>query len=257
VIKTLSKNRLKFYQKLKQKKYRDQEDLYLISGLRAVQLALENDADKCVEIIIDESKTDHLLELDTGHFKEISSVSTKDFKALSDEKSPQGICLISKKPSTIFNSEALHKGRIIFLDRINDPGNLGTIIRSTAWFGIKDILLSSNSTDPFQPKVVRSSAGAINSIHIYENIDVDRIIEIKTKGYKLYATALKDGQDLSLIHFEDKALFMFGSEANGLAKEYENLCDEKIVIKKTGSGESLNLANAVSIVMYQSSQGAK
>ena len=252
MIKPLSKNKLKFYQKLNQKKYRDQEELYLISGLRGVQSAFENDPDNCLEIVVEETKTGFLSDLGNIRQKQISTVSLKDFKTLNNEKNPQGICLVAKKPATVFNIKAIGDGRIIFLDRINDPGNLGTILRSAAWFGIKKILLSPNSTDPFQPKVVRSSAGTINAVQIFENVDPQEIAMVKSEmGYKIFATDVIDGQDLSSIAFDKKTLFMFGSEAHGLAKEYEDLCDEKICIQKAGSGESLNLSNAVSIVLYQ------
>ncbi len=258
MLNPLSKNRLKFYQKLNQKKFRDQEGLYLISGMRGVQSALENDVNNCVEIIVEDTKTDFLLNLKDEYQKEASTVSKKNFQALCDEKTPQGICLIAKKPGTIFNIGAISSGRIIFLDRINDPGNFGTILRSAAWFGIKTILLSTNSADPFQPKVVRSSAGAINAVQIFENVNPVEIEAIKSeKGFQIFATHVKEGENLSSITFDNDVLFMFGSEAHGLAKEYENLCDRKILIHKTGSGESLNLANAASIVMYQASQSAE
>jgi len=252
LLKSLSKNKLKFYQKLNQKKFRDQENLYLISGSRGVESVLKNDAGNCIEIIIDETKKDFISNFDNYQQTEISIVSTKEFQALNDEINPQGICVVAKKPSTVLDMSDVNEGQIIFLDRINDPGNLGTILRSAAWFGIKTILLSPNSADPFQPKVVRSSVGAINSVEIFENVGLQELERIKLeKGYKLWATDVTNGRNLSTIIFDLKTLFMFGSEAHGLTEEYVNICDEKIMIQKTGIGESLNLANAVSIVMYQ------
>ncbi|KAA3613202.1 MAG: RNA methyltransferase [Calditrichaeota bacterium] len=254
MLKPLSKNRIKFYQKLNQKKFRDKENLYIISGLRGVQSALENDAGCAFEIIIEDGKENLLEKIGINQHKNATTVSAKDFKLLNDEINPQGICLIAKKTATAFNVDLIQPGQIIFLDRISDPGNLGTILRSAAWFGIKTILLSANSADPFQPKVVRSSAGAINSVSIFENVTSLEISQIKSqKDYKIFGTDVVNGRSLAATTFSEKTLFLFGSEAHGLDNEYKNLCDENTLIPKTGTGESLNLANAASIVMYQAS----
>ena len=141
---------------------------------------------------------------------------------------------------------------ILFLDRISDPGNLGTIIRSAEWFGFKTILLSSNSADPFQPKVVRSSAGTLLNITIFENVEASQLENLKNElGFKIYATDISDGQDIAQFKFAQKSIIMMGSEAHGLNPELAKICDEKIYIKRSGSGESLNLANAATIIMYQ------
>jgi RNA methyltransferase, TrmH family len=252
MLRPLSKNRLKFYQKLNQKKYRDQEKLYLISGLRAVQSALENDKNNCVELIFEESKEGLLLNLETGSVKQQSTVSSKDFRSLCDEKSPQGICLVAKKPTTDFELNKIKNGPILLLDRISDPGNLGTIIRSAAWFGIEAVLLSPGSADPFQPKVVRASVGAINVVQIFEEVGIGELEQIKSqKDFSFFATDVSGGTELSSTKFNKTTLIMFGSEAHGLANEYKNLADSKLLIKKIGNGESLNVANAAAIIMYQ------
>lgn len=253
MLNSLSKNRVKTLQKLNQKKYRDLEKLYLISGLRGVKSALENNPASGLEIIITNDKSSLLTNLFFDKSKiPVYTVSEKEFQSLSQEQTPQGICLVAQKPETNFDLDLVSSDRFLFIQGINDPGNLGTIIRSAAWFGFNTLLLSRNSADPFQPKVVRSTAGAINSLYIFENIDAYEIIQIKNKtNCSVYSTHATDGVSLEKVNFENKMILMFGSEAQGLSAEFEELNDQKISISRLGKGESLNLANAVSIMLYQ------
>jgi len=253
-LKELSKNRLKFLHKLNQKKYRDSENLFIISGLRAVKTTLENPNTRLVECIYSKETINLAEEIlkKSGHDITQSFLSEKDFSKLVDEKTPQGVCLVVQKPATKFLLEKVSGNFLLFLDRINDPGNLGTIIRSAEWFGFKTLLLSNHSADPFQPKVVRSSVGTLLNISIFENVESDQLIELKTElGYTVYATDTNNGNDISQFKFSEKSIIMMGSEAHGLNPLYQSLYNEKISITGKGDGESLNLANAASIIMYQ------
>lgn len=251
MITSLSKNRLKQLTKLHQKKYRDLDKQFLISGLRAVQEVLKN-PQSCVEIIIEESKSDILFELNAKDIAGIQqySLTAKDFNGLVDEKNPQGICLVVEMPTK--NDPGKIDGQnILYLDKINDPGNLGTIIRSAAWFGINAILLSPQSADPYQIKVTRSTAGNILNLPIYQEVDIDHLKDLKKSGYSLIGTNVSHGKEISLMKFPAKRLFLLGSEAHGLNKELQDICEEVCYIKRFGKGDSLNLANAASIIMHQ------
>jgi RNA methyltransferase, TrmH family len=260
MIPVLSKNRLKFLNKLKQKKFRDSENLFIISGLRAVKMLLENPVARPVEAIFTPGRQEMAVDIfkGSGHVVPQFELPEKDFQTLVEEKTPQGICLVAQKPDTSFAPEKVTGTFVLFLDRISDPGNLGTILRSAEWFGFATVLLSKNSADPFQPKAVRSSAGTLLNLTILENVEAQQLRELKKeKGFKAYATVIKDGSDISKIEFAGKSIIMLGSEADGLDSRLEKLSDEKISITRIGSGESLNLANAASIIMYQAVNNKK
>lgn len=249
----LSNQKLKYYHKLNQKKYRDSESLYLTSGLRAVQSVIANNLKSIITLIVSKESIDLLDGINVSRKDHlISTISKQDFAKLNNEKTPQGICAVVRRPETKFNEKQLSK-RIVFLEKINDPGNLGTIIRSAAWFGYTTLLLSTKCADPFQPKAVRSSAGEISALQILENVGSKDIKRLQSKyNYRIYGTDVSQGHDLSSLFFAEKTLLMLGSEAHGLSAEYIKLSETKINISKRGSGESLNLANAASIIMYQS-----
>ena len=226
----------------------------MISGLRAVKTALENEQARFLECIVTEDKINLLDQVfkNSHHIIPQFSTSEKDFSRLVDEKTPQGICLVAQKPATSFTLDKFLGNKILYLDRINDPGNLGTIIRSAEWFGFNTILLSPESADPYQPKVVRSSAGIILNISIVENVTINQIQQLKNEmNFKVYGTEIIEGRNITNFQFAKKLIIMMGSEAHGLDSELLKICDDKISIDRIGKGESLNLANAAAIIMYQ------
>ena len=122
------------------------------------------------------------------------------------------------------------------------------------WFGFKDILLSSNCTDPFAPKTVRSSAGYITHCRVYENIDTAGLKALRDKQeYKIIGTVAEEGQDLRTFRpaNDERLILLFGSEAHGLSREARQLCERLGTIPKLGGGESLNLATSVALFLYQ------
>lgn len=252
-MKALTKSHLKFLQKLRYKKYRDIENLFIISGLRAVKTVLENKDAKFTECIFSENKNNLANEIFKNSIHSIPQflLPLKEFAKLVNERSPQGVCLIARKPSTLFITQNISGKHFLFLDKINDPGNLGTIIRSAGWFGFS-ILLSPDSADPFQPKVVRASAGTLLNISIFENIGPKQLENLKNaQNFNICATDVRHGEDISHFEFEKKSIIMMGSEAHGLTPEIAGLSNAKISIRKNGKGESLNVGTAASIIMYQ------
>lgn len=250
----ISKNRIQQLQKLKQKKYRDLHNQFILSGLRGVSTVIQISPEKVDTILLSKTKENHFTGLirNKKPSTEVFTLSDRDFSAISDEKNPQGIAAICKKPSTRFSEQIALKGKALFLDRVRDPGNLGTIIRSAAWFGINTILLSTESVDPFAPKVVRSTAGSIWDVLLYENISINNLKQLKSlQNYTFFATDVEKGQAVSTITIPENTVFLFGNEAHGLSPHYNTLIDKAVHIKKVGHGESLNLANAISIILYQ------
>ena len=140
---------------------------------------------------------------------------------------------------------------MLYLVEISDPGNLGTIIRTAVWFGIDHIMLSDCSVDPFNPKTVRSSAGAIFDAVIYENVGFPDVCKaLRAEGYQFVATTPRDGTDLSSWMPSAGSVIMFGPEAEGLPEPLISQADVRVTIPQSGPAESLNLAVSAGIVLY-------
>ena len=140
--------------------------------------------------------------------------------------------------------------RILILDDIQDPGNLGTIIRSSVAFNISDIILSTNSVDLYNDKVIRSSEGMIYKINIIRTDLIKVIKKLKENNYLILGTNVRDGVDVKEVNSSRFALIM-GNEGNGVKEEILNLCDKNLYIKMNKNCESLNLGVATGILLYE------
>ncbi len=253
----LSGERLKQYAKLLQKKYRQQSGLYSMSGLRAVKGALSC-APRQLECLVVEKGREALLEDLTirGSDRPVFSVDSRGMERLTEEKTAQGIVMIGRRQSMAFNADSFRAPRALYLEAINDPGNLGTVLRSASWFGYRHVFLSPDSADPWNPKALRASAGYAPGLHLYENVAAGSLERLsREQGYKMYATAL-DGDDINNIVFEKKHILLFGSEAHGLSRALQDKAGQKITIARNGEGESLNLSVAASICMFCATRAA-
>lgn len=177
----------------------------------------------------------------------IASLYSTANKPTSDEL----VFAVAKKPKNnidkIFNSNK----SIVLFEEIQDPGNLGVIVRSALAFGLGGIVLTNNSVNPYNQKVIRSSAGNIFKIPI-EKMELDETIKLAVENnYKLVATSSTAEKDLSSLKVGEKYMFVFGNEGKGLSKEAQSKIDEVIKIPQSKDVESLNLSVAASIVFYQ------
>lgn len=258
-MQTVSKNYLLQLAKLKQKKYRDQSGLYMISGVNAVESAV-NAPHPCIqEILLNERRIALLDELNLKDKTKVNipiySLSERDFARISDERSPQGIAAVAQKRTLDIQNNPPQSREIIYLDRINDPGNLGAIIRTALWFGIKTILLSPGSADPYQPKVARASTGYITYMDLYEQVSVHDLSNFnKTRHYSFIAAVVNGAESLYKLKPGKNVALIFGSEAHGIAADLLQLCDRQVTIPKPGYGESLNLAVSTALFLYQLKQ---
>ena len=239
-IESLSNNKIKAIKKLHLKKYRDEYKLFIAEGKKA----LEDIIHSSVEIIT-------VYAIKEVSYKNAVYISEDDMKKISTTSSPCEVLTIAKKKVYDINSfEKLNS--VVLLDSVSDPGNLGTIIRSACAFGMDGIVLFSDCTDMYSSKVIRSAAGNFFKIPI---IQLKEISEIKKyfKSYKIISTSLLKNNNITLKDClkTDKKIIMFGSEANGLSKELENLSDYNIKLNMQNNVESLNLAVCASIVMYE------
>lgn len=172
---------------------------------------------------------------------------TKDIiKKLSTTATPQSIIGIAK----IVDKEIEFGNTILLLDGISDPGNLGTIVRTAKAFDVSSIILSSRSIDIYNEKVIRATQGAIFKMPIIKMNMLDAISLLKDKGYLVLATALKDASYLDSIDKVDKYALVLGNEATGVSKEVIEASDKVVKIKMSENVESLNVAIACGICLY-------
>ncbi len=257
-IKKLSLNRHKSLRKLQKRKYRIESGFYLCEGWRLFNTALSGHAELISEVVV----SDHFLAsplgdlffnaVRPGNF-EICRTTEKDMLTLSSEISPQGILFTMPlpPPKDAGSLPAAGASAMLYLMEISDPGNLGTIIRTAVWFGIDHIILSKGSVDPYNPKTVRSSAGALFDAEIYENVGFQDLRKKLAAGnYQFVATTPRDGKDLSFWKPSAGSVIMFGPEAAGLPEPLISEADIRITIPRTGPAESLNLAVSAGIVLY-------
>ena len=242
-----SKNEIKETAKLLQKKYRDERGLFLAEGFKLLEEILEKD----VEIV-------EVFTLEKFENKNIKApiyiVNEAEMKKISSTESVCEVLTVAKKKD-IKISEFKKLNKIVLIDEVSDAGNLGTIIRSAAAFGVEGIILFGNCVDLYSPKVIRSTAGNFFKIPIIQIKSVKEFIQ-HFNGYTKVATALSAGNNISLQECKEvnKRIIMFGSEARGLNKELLNCADKNIRLEMKNGVESLNLGVCASIIMYELSK---
>lgn len=253
VITSKDNETIKKLKKLKDKKYRDQEDCYIIEGIKLVQEALIEGAKLKTIIICDDcaQEADFSSELKYEIAKyDCIYVSEKIFSSISNVVNPQGIMAVVQKPEG--SSEInFNDDLFLVLDDIQDPGNMGTILRTADSLNLKQIIVSKGSSDVYNPKVVRSTMGAIFRINIIESDNLVKTIkELKKHKIKIVTTSLQTDKSMYDISY-DKTAIIIGNEANGVEEELQNLSDEKIKIPMPGKTESLNASVATAVVLYE------
>ncbi len=235
MITSTNNNTIKTLIKLKQKKYRNQFGYYLIEGEHLVNEALKANQVECII-------TTKLLKSDL----EVIEVSEEVMAKLAFTKSPSNIMAKCKIDS---NNELMMKKRYLILDDLQDPGNIGTLIRSALAFGIDQVILSKNCVDLYNDKLLRAMQGANFHISCIYG-DLTEIIEkLQANGVVVVGSALENGQDISLIEKTEKMAFIVGNEGNGMNQNILDKCDY-IGYIPIQTIESLNVAIAGSILMY-------
>lgn len=237
IITSLNNPTIKEISKLKNKKYRDLTNTYLAEGEHLVEEAYKNNI--LIKIILLE---DTICNYDI----EKIYVTKEVMKKLTELDTPNKIIGIVKK-----NTPLPIGNKILILDNIQDPGNLGTIIRSSVAFDIDTIVLSPNTVDIYNPKVIRSTQVMIFYTNIITLELKEFINEIKTKNYTIFGTNVRNGKNIKEITLPEKFALVLGNEGQGVSKEIESLCDDNIYIKMSSKCESLNVSVATSILLYE------
>lgn len=244
---------IKGIKKLKEKKYREQEGKYIIEGIKLIEEAINENANIDTIVICEECMKTYDIEdklLYSIAKYNCIYVTSKVFNTITDVVNPQGIIGVIKKENE--ESEINYIDDIIIaLDNIQDPGNLGTILRTVDSANLKQILVSKESADAFNPKVVRSTMGAIFRVKIVECEDLKETLEkLKQKNYKVVVTSLNTKNSIYDIDYNKKVI-VIGNEANGVSKEIQSIADEKIKIPMIGKTESLNASVATGVIVYE------
>jgi TrmH family RNA methyltransferase len=263
-ISPISQAKLKTLIKLKLKKYRYYTKTYLCEGYRLFTAALASNSQGIREVILSDSFIknsyySNVLDICNQNKIPIYDCTDRTFKSLSDEKSPSGLIFVMSL-SFFQNSDVfdISENIIIYIENIADPGNLGAIIRSASWFGIEHILLSPGSVDPFNPKVVRATAGGIFNLNLYLDIELETVTEFGINNKSDFiGTIVQDGTSLSNWKVSDKNIIFFGNEANGLTKSALQILTKKITITGAAKLESLNLAVTAGIILNHLYQAKK
>lgn len=250
----ISKNQIKLVKSLKHKKFRTQHSLFLVEGYRnCVELLKSDFAIQRFFYTEDSIRSERNFKLIT-EFKNIVNkceiITSSEMSSISDSVTDQGMIAVVHLPEENQFPNLNDMNTILYLESISDPGNLGAIIRTAAWFGVDSIFLSSDSADRFNPKVVRSSAGAIFQLPIFEISDSKEFFNTAAEsGFTTVATTPHGGTSIYDFDFPAKSIILFGSEANGLSDDIMSNTDTNISIPSKGNGESLNLAVSCGIVL--------
>lgn len=247
-MKKIGQEKLKIYKSLKLKKYRLKYNKFLVEGSKILSEVPRTQRDRIELILVsDEKVMAHLSE----EFEErIAFVSEREMKSLSSMKTPPGVVAVINDCEVMeFGQDLMTPGPRIGLEGINDPGNLGTIIRSAAWFGYKSILLIGDCVDPYNNKVIQASMGSFWNVRFYRS----DLIELQ-KSKMSIVTADMDGRDYRFFDWPEDFCLVLGSESHGISHKLKSLARENLSIPSAGdtTTDSLNLAITASILMAAS-----
>lgn len=234
---SVENKKIKEIKKLNNKKYRKETGLFIIESEHLINEAYKNGNLK--ELILLEN-IEYKLDIETNY---VNEKVMKYITELDTIPTMIGIC------NKIKEKELGNK--ILMLDGIQDPGNLGTIIRSSVAFNVDTIILGNNTVDLYNSKVLRASEGMIFNINIIEKNLLEFVPVLKENNYKIIGTKVTNGKDIKNIEKNEKICIIMGNEGNGINNELLEICDDYIYIKMSDKCESLNVGIATSIILYE------
>jgi TrmH family RNA methyltransferase len=237
----LSKAQISLITSLQNKKYRKQHGLFIVEGIKSVMEFISSSYEVESIFYTDDANTKVGK---ISHNIKSHELTETEFQKISALKSPQGILALVKLPlqQKIVPSDLKNKFSLV-LDDVQDPGNLGTIIRTAEWFGIEHIICSIGTVDAYNPKVVQATMGSLARLQIHYT---DLTDFIPATGLKVYG-ALLDGQSIYQTVLAKEGLIVMGNEGNGISDEIIALIDQAVTIPRLGQAESLNVAVATTI----------
>lgn len=242
---------VKEVKKLKEKKYREQANKFIVEGTRILEDAINEKADIDMIVICEEciKNIDKKLMYEIAKYKCIY-VSEQVFNTMTDVTNPQGILAVVKRKNNTNNIDYT-QDIIVVLDGIQDPGNLGTILRTIDSANLNQVILSKQTADCYNPKVVRSTMGGIFRINVIQSEDILKDLkDMKNNGFEIVVTSLDTETSVYGIDYTKKVI-VIGNEANGVSKPVQELADIKVKIPILGKTESLNASVAAGIMIYE------
>lgn len=261
IITSKSNEKVKFIKSLNEKKFRQKYNCFYLEGVKVVEEVINSDraidilfiaySDEILSLVNGGERLLKIIEaIEPNDYINVLNISKEVFETLTDTVKTQGVLVVLKAKEYEIEKILKEENDILLLDKVQDAGNLGTIIRTADAFDIRTIICIEGTVDVYSPKVVRSTMGSIlrqKVIYIKE----DQVELLKKHNYKLICTSLKANKRLKNIDLSSKKAFIFGNEANGVSKLVEEKCDELIKIDMSSSAESLNVAISVGIVLYE------
>lgn len=243
----LTKNDIKFIASLKHGKYRKANSLFVAEGNKVVAELLDTDF-KCENILITNTWAEKYKNIQSFlPFYEV--ITQKEMNQVSSMSTPPGILAVSRIPDIKFTAKDAEDEIIILLDGINDPGNLGTIIRTAEWFGIRKLVCSEDSAEIWQPKTIQSAMGSVFRIEVMASNLQDFL---KNNKMPVYGASMS-GENIFNKKIENKGIIIIGSESHGISKELMSMVSVSVHIprQKGSRTESLNASVAAGIIMAE------
>jgi TrmH family RNA methyltransferase len=253
----MTKNEIKYYSSLLKKKFREDEKKFLAEGIKIIRegICSQNWKKRCEKVFVSNNfLTEHPEFIDELQSYSITpeTVNQQEISKLTDTVTPQGIAAVFNIPEPAEASAGnLSNGLTAALESINDPGNMGTILRNCDWFGIKNVLLSPGCADIYNPKTIRSCMGSLFHLNIFKDVVFEKaFLNFKKKEINILCADL-NGEDIFSHRLSLPSVIVFANEANGPSDKVLALTDKIITIKKLGNAESLNVASASAVILAE------
>ncbi len=241
----IPKNKIKLINNLSQKKFRDKTGFFIAEGTK---LVLDLAQAFCCSLLV--ATVDWLNEHPYFKTNEIIEVKAEEFIKISNQKTPQGVLAVFEKPVYNWNTQELRNKLSLVLDDVQDPGNLGTIIRIADWFGIFDIFCSERSADAFNPKTVQASMGSLARVRVHV-VNLAEFLQSCPSELSIYGTFM-NGENIYSKTLTQQGIIIMGNEGNGISDEIEKLVTERLLIPSyplgNSTAESLNVSVATALV---------
>lgn len=242
---------IKDIKKLKDKKYRIESSRFLIEGFRFVGEALQSDF-IVSSVFVSENALDRWqsfsMQDKVQKNTKVYSVTDQILKVISSTDTPQGIvAVVNNKSIEVENKQGFYT----LVDKVQDPGNMGTIIRTAHAAGALGVIITKGTVDIYNEKTLRSTMGSIFHIPIIHDINLESVKSLKSNGFRLVVSSLDTDKNFYDIDLNNKVIIAVGNEGSGISGELMDIADVKIKIPMPGGAESLNVSVAASIMMFE------